>query len=108
MKRAPDFDMIVKSLINHMIVKSLINRKMNIEKVYNILFNLYCEIFGTSSFGEGRTDLFPSYERVRLRHMNECRIFHNINSITYNYKTICFSEFETTRKLIMSGNGCTY
>ena len=28
--------------------------------------------------GEGRTSL-----RVRLRHMNECRIFHNIHSITF-------------------------
>ena len=37
------------------------------------LLNVYCEIFGTSSYGEGRTSL-----RVRLRHMNECRIFHNI------------------------------
>ena len=36
----------------------------------------YCEIFGTSSYGEGRTSL-------RLRHMNECQIFHNINSITF-------------------------
>ena len=42
------------------------------------LLNLYCEIFGTSSYGERRTSL-----RVRLRHMNECRIFHNINSITF-------------------------
>ena len=42
------------------------------------LLNVYCEIFGTSSYGEGRTSL-----RVRLRYMNECRIFHNINSITF-------------------------
>ena len=39
--------------------------------------NLHCEIFGTSSYGEGRTSL-----RVRLLHMNEWRIFHNINSKT--------------------------
>ena len=37
-----------------------------------------CEIFGTNSHGEGRTSL-----RVRLRHMNLCRIFHNIHSITF-------------------------
>ena len=42
------------------------------------LLNLYCDIYGMSSYGEGRTSL-----RVRLRHMNECRIFHNINSITF-------------------------
>ena len=42
------------------------------------LLNVYCEIFGTSSYGEGRTSL-----RVRHRHMNECRIFHNIHSITF-------------------------
>ena len=42
------------------------------------LLNVYCEIFGTSSYGEGRTSL-----RVRLRHMNECRIFHNIHSTTF-------------------------
>ena len=42
------------------------------------LLNVYCEIFGPSSYGEGRTSL-----RVRLRHMNECRIFHNIYSITF-------------------------
>ena len=42
------------------------------------LLNLYWEIFGTSSYGEGRTSL-----RVRLRHMNECRIFPNIDSITF-------------------------
>ena len=47
--------------------------------IYRLL-NVYCEIglFGTSSYGEGRTSL-----RVRLRHMNECRIFHNIHSITF-------------------------
>ena len=37
--------------------------------IYRLL-NLYWEIFGTSSYGEGRR-------------MNECRIFHNINSITF-------------------------
>ena len=42
------------------------------------LLNVYWEIFGTSSYGEGRTSL-----RVRLHHMNECRIFHNIHSITF-------------------------
>ena len=47
------------------------------------LLNVYCEIFGTGSYGEGRTSL-----RVRLRHMNECRIFHNIHSITFLLYTI--------------------
>ena len=42
------------------------------------LLNVYCEIFGMSSYGDGRTSL-----RVRLRHMNECRIFHYIHSITF-------------------------
>ena len=39
---------------------------------YNIyrLLNVYCVIFSASSYGEGRTSL-----RVRLRHMNDCRIF---------------------------------
>ena len=47
--------------------------------VYNYwLLNVYCEIFGTSSYGEGRTSL-----RVRLRHMNVCQIFHNIHSIIF-------------------------
>ena len=36
------------------------------------LLNLYCEIFGTSSYGEGCT-----------RYMNECQISHNLNSITF-------------------------
>ena len=40
--------------------------------------NIYCEIIGTSSYDEGRTRL-----RVRLRHMNECRKFHNIHSIPF-------------------------
>ena len=43
------------------------------------LLNVYCEIFGTSPYGEGRASL-----RVRLCHMSECRIFHNI----VMYKTI--------------------
>ena len=42
------------------------------------LLNLYCKIFSTSSYGEARTSL-----QVCLRHMKECRIFHNINSITF-------------------------
>ena len=42
------------------------------------LLNVYCETFGTSSYGEGRTSL-----PVRLRHMKECQIFHNIPSITF-------------------------
>ena len=47
---------------------------------YNIyrLLNVYCELFDTSSYGKGRTSL-----RVRLCHMNECRICHNIHSITF-------------------------
>ena len=49
--------------------------------------NVYCEIFGTSSYGEGRTSL-----RVHFGHMNECRIFHNIHSITcllYTFYSNC-------------------
>ena len=42
------------------------------------LLNVYCEIFVTSSYGEGRTSL-----RVRLRHMNDYRIFHNTHSISF-------------------------
>ena len=45
--------------------------------IYRLL-NVYCEIFGTRSYGKGRTSL-----RVRVRHMNECRIFHNIHSLTF-------------------------
>ena len=48
-----------------------------LERNYRLL-NVYCEILGTSLYGEGRTSL-----RVRLRHMNECRIFHNIHSVTF-------------------------
>ena len=49
----------------------------NLHDYYRLL-NIYCEIFGMSSYGEGRTSL-----RVRLRHINECRIFHNIHSIAF-------------------------
>ena len=45
--------------------------------IYRLL-NLYCDIFGTSSYREGRTSL-----RLHLRHMNECRTFHNINLVTF-------------------------
>ena len=38
------------------------------------LVNVYCEIFGTH---------FLWQKRVCLRHINECRIFHNIHSITF-------------------------
>ena len=44
------------------------------------LLNVYCEIFGTRSYGG---DALAS--SCVLRHMNSCRIFHNIHSITYNY-----------------------
>ena len=49
-------------------------------KFYNKyrLLNVYCEIFGMISYGEGRMSL-----QLRLRHMNECRIFHKIRSITF-------------------------
>lgn len=49
----------------------------------------------TSSYSEGRTSL-----RVRLRHMNECRIFHNIKSITFSLYTQnlnCLLDFRITR-----------
>ena len=52
--------------------------------IYRLL-NVNCEIFGTSSYGEGRTSL-----RVRVRHMNECRMFHNINSIIFLLYSITF------------------
>ena len=42
------------------------------------LLNLYCEIIGMSSYGEGCMSL-----QVRLIHMNECWIFHNIGSTTF-------------------------
>ena len=44
------------------------------------LLNVYCEIFGTRSYGG---DALAS--SCVLRHMNLCQIFHNIHSITYNY-----------------------
>ena len=47
---------------------------------------LYRGIFGTSSYGETRTSL-----QVRHRHMNECRIFHNINSIAV---CVCVCVFQ--------------
>ena len=40
------------------------------------LLNVYCEIFGKSSYGG-----------VRLHHMNACRVFHNIHSITFLFDT---------------------
>ena len=43
---------------------------INTDNNYQLL-NVYCEIFGTSSYGDGRTSL-----RVHLRHMNECRIYY--------------------------------
>ena len=42
------------------------------------LLNVYCEIFGTRSYGG---DALAS--SCVLRHMNSCRIFDNIHSITY-------------------------
>ena len=58
------------------------------------LLNLYCEIFGTRSYGG---DALAS--SCVLRHMNSCRIFHNINSITYKYcssrnKSLSFSNLQ--------------
>ena len=44
------------------------------------LMNLYCEVFGTRSYGG---DALAS--SCVLRHMNSSQIFHNINSITYKY-----------------------
>ena len=46
------------------------------------LLNVYCEIFGTRSYGE---DALAS--SCVLGHMNLCRIFHTIHSITYKYYT---------------------
>ena len=46
------------------------------------LLNVYCEIFGTRSYGG---DALAS--SCVLRHMDSCRIFHNIHSITYKYLT---------------------
>ena len=43
------------------------------------LLNLYCEMFETCSYGgNALTSLCV------LRHMNLCRLFPNINPITYN------------------------
>ena len=42
------------------------------------LLNVYCEIFGTRSYGG---DALAS--SCVLRHMNSCRILHNTHSITY-------------------------
>ena len=44
------------------------------------LLTVYCEIFGTRSYGG---DALAS--SCVLRRMNWCRIFHNIHSITYKY-----------------------
>ena len=44
------------------------------------LLNDYCEILGTRSYGG---DALAS--SCVLRHMNSCRIVHNIHSITYKY-----------------------
>ena len=50
--------------------------------IIKMLLNLYCEIFGTRSYGG---DALAS--SCVFRHMNSCRILHNINSITYKYCT---------------------
>ena len=47
------------------------------------LLNVYCEIFGTRSYGG---DALAS--SCVLRHMNSCRIFHNVHSITYKYLAV--------------------
>ena len=64
------------------------------------LLNVYCEIFGTRSYGG---DALAS--SCVLRHMNSCRIFHNIHSITYN----CCSKFAEMAVQNLSTNllGCT-
>ena len=61
---------------------------MNILRVYDkTLSNLYCEIFGTGSY-----DRQALASLCVLRHMNLCRIFHNTNSITYNYCKYMYIE----------------
>ena len=55
-------------------------------KVYiKRLLNVYCEIFGTRSYG-----VYALASSCGLRHMNSCRIFHNIHSITYKYGYLIF------------------
>ena len=56
--------------------------------IYRLL-DIYCEIFGTSTYDEGHTSL-----PVHLRHMNECRIFHNINSVTFYYIPLKYSFYD--------------
>ena len=51
------------------------------------LLNVYCEIFGTRSYGGEALA-----NSCVLRHMNSCRIFHNIHSITYNYTIDLFAN----------------
>ena len=59
------------------------------------LLNQYCEIFGTRSFGG---DALAS--SCVLCHMNSCRIFHNINSITYNYLCTLISQYNSFHGVI--------
>ena len=58
----------------------ILHKKIYTQNSLYRLLDIYCKIFGTSSYGEGRMSL-----PVRLRHMNQCRIFHNIHvhSITF-------------------------
>ena len=52
----------------------ILHKKIYTKNSSSRLLDIYCKIFGTSLYGEGRTSL-----RVRLRHMNQCRIFDNIH-----------------------------
>ena len=56
------------------------------------LLNVYCEIFGTRSYGG---DALAS--SCVLRHMNSCQIFHNIHSIIYKYACIGSTELSNMK-----------
>ena len=69
---------IYKLLLRTLRIAAKVNTRVIITRfsTYRLL-NEYRKIFGTSSYGE------DAHLRVRLRHMNECRIFYDILSITF-------------------------
>ena len=73
-------------------------KKLQVYGAYSIysLLTVYRKIFGTSSYGEGCTSL-----RVHLRNLNECRIFYNIQSITFLLYTFVKREIRSNLRLVV-------
>ena len=66
------------------------NRKLLLQRyIIKKLVTVYRKIFGTRSYGGDA--LASSYI---LRHMNSCRIFYDIQSITYKYSMPVLKQSE--------------